>query len=309
MRHGFKMENYSFILKNESKTDYFASNDNISYPGTIVIINCVLNAPLMLTAITGNSLVLGAILRTPSLRSPSTVFLCSLAFSDFLVGLVVQPVSIVYRLKSSHTLLYTNNILSALVCAVSLCTMATISIDRLLALHCHMRYPDLMTTKRATYISASIWFICAVLSCIYFLSETVYFLGLAVGVVICLLILSFCYVRIYRIVRHHQLQIQAQQQAVESVRSEHNLNMLRSRKSAMNTFIFYICMILCYTPVVISLFVFAVFHKDGITFRVLAYALVYLNSSINPFLYCWRLSEIRVAVVKTLRKMLCKQTD
>ena len=295
-------------MNNESKTDYLGNKDKSSYPDTIVIINCVLNAPLMLIAITGNSLVLAAILRTPSLRSPSTVFLCSLAVSDLLVGLVVQPLFIAFRLMVCRTLLYAYSIWSGLVCAVSLCTMATISVDRFLALHYHMRYLDLMTTKRATYISVTIWLICALLSCSYFLSEPMFFLVIAVGIAICLLLSTFSYVRIYRIVRRHQLQIQAQQQAVESLNTENNLNMLRSKKSATNTFVFYMCMILCYMPVIIYVLVL-VFHNDWLTLRDVAYTVVYLNSSINPFLYCWRLSELRATVVKILHEMFCKQEE
>ena len=177
MREGLKklILNYSFVVKNYSM-DYIGHRKNSSQPNTIVIINCVLNAPLMLTAITGNSLVLVAILRTPSLRSPSTVFLCSLAVSDLLVGLFIQPVFIVRVMEIRGYHLDAYNISSALACGVSLCTMATISVDRFLALRYHMRYSVLMNTKRATYISATIWFICAVLSCIYFLSETLRFL-------------------------------------------------------------------------------------------------------------------------------------
>ena len=96
-----KMLNYSFVDKNESKFDNLKM-DNSSSLETVVVINCILNAPLMLTSITGNALVLAAILRTPSLRSvPSTVFLCSLAIIDFLVGLVVQPVYIASKLHHS----------------------------------------------------------------------------------------------------------------------------------------------------------------------------------------------------------------
>ena len=262
----------------------------------------------MLTAIIGNSLVLVAILRTPSLRSPSTVFLCSLVVSDLLIGLIVQPVFIVRVLKFSPSLVDSNRIGSGLACGISLFTMATISVDRFLALHCHMRYPVLVTTKRATYISATIWFVCVnVFISIYFWRRTVYFPTITVA--ICLLTSSFCYLRIYRIVRRHQLQIQAQQQAVEHLNAQHNLNLLRSKKSAINTLIFYISMILCYTPLFIHFLVRVLSDNDWKTLWGFASTLVYLNSSINPFLYCWRLIELRVAVVKTLRKMLCKKTQ
>ena len=73
------MLNYTFVTKNESETGDWSNKDKSRQPETIVIINCILTAPLMLISITGNVLVLSTILRTPSLRSPSTVFWCSLA--------------------------------------------------------------------------------------------------------------------------------------------------------------------------------------------------------------------------------------
>ena len=175
-------------MKNESKSDYLGTKDNSSYPDTIAIINCVLNAPLMLTAITGNSLVLVAILRTPSLRSPSTVFLGSLAVSDLLVGLVVQPLFISSELKFRSFLVDASyKILSVLACGVSIFTMATISVDRFLALRYHMRYPDLMTKNRAIFISATFWFISFLLSSVYLLSRESYSLAISISIASCLL--------------------------------------------------------------------------------------------------------------------------
>ena len=34
-----------------------------------------------------------------------------------------------------------------------------------------------------------------------------------------------------------------------------------------------------------------------------AIAAVFMNSSINPFLYCWRLRELRTDFVKAIRQM------
>ena len=36
---------------------------------------------------------------------------------------------------------------------------------------------------------------------------------------------------------------------------------------------------------------------------------VFLNSSVNPFLYCWCNREIRTSAVKVVRKMMCNQTE
>ena len=64
----------------------------------VVVINCALNAPLMLVCTTGNTLLLAAIIRTPSPRFSSMILLCCLAVSDQLVGLIVQPIYIAYEL-------------------------------------------------------------------------------------------------------------------------------------------------------------------------------------------------------------------
>ena len=158
-------------------------------------------------------------------------------------------------------------------------------------------------------MSATLWLICVLSSGIYFLSIKTLYIVIVVGIATCLSISTFAYVTIYGLVRCHQLQIQVQQQAVEGLNTENNLNLMLSKKSAVNTFVFYICMILCYCAFFISTLVFVLFDKYSIVVWALTNTLVYLNSSINPFLYCWRLSELRFAVVKAMRKMLCKQTE
>ena len=95
-----------------------------------VVTICLLNGLLMLLTIMGNVLVLTAMLPTPSLRSPSTIFLCSLAASDLLVGFVVQPIYIGFRLNPGPELEHLAYILVSLACSVSLCTMTAISVDR-----------------------------------------------------------------------------------------------------------------------------------------------------------------------------------
>ena len=284
---------------------------------TIVVINCILNAPLMLTSITGNALVLAAILRTPSLRSvPSTIFLCSLAITDFLVGLVVQPVYIASELQylAGGPLSKVEALISISLCGVSLATITAISVDRLLALHYHMTYPNLMTTKRAMYVSASLWFLSVLLACLRVAWESeVLFIFEGVYITICLVLSSASYIKIYFIVRHHQIQIHAQQQAVNSFNISVNIpdsnNMTISKKHALKTFIYFICMVCCYLPYLsYSLLrtTSVIGYEVNWTFTE---TVVFLNSSVNPFLYCWCNREIRTSAVKVVRKMMCKQTE
>ena len=194
------------------------------------------------------------------------------------------------------------------ICGVSLSTMTAISVDRFLALHHHMLYPNLMTEERAIYTSATLWAISILLSCFGFWKENICFFTIAAGTATCLLISTISYIRIYQIVRRHQLQIHSQQQAVQSLNAEHSLNMVRSRKSAINTFIYYICMILCYSPALVMSLIEVTPSKSSPWAWILASTVAYMNSSINPFLYCWRTYELRTAVLTTAR-ILSKQTE
>jgi len=214
------MLNYSLDNKNESKSNNMGNMDNSSSLETVVVINCILNVPLMFTSIAGNALVLFAILRTPSLRSlPSNIFLCSLAITEFLAGLVVQPVYIANRLHHSTdgTLAIVEDLISFFLCGGSLKTITAISVDRFLALHYHVTYAYLMTPKRVIFASASLWFVSILLPClkVVWKSEVVFLIA-GVVIKICFVISSASYIKIYFIVPHHQFQSHAQQQAVNN---------------------------------------------------------------------------------------------
>ena len=254
------------------------TEDDFSRPENIVIINCVLNAPLMLICIIGNSLVLAAILRTPSLRSPSTVFLCSLAVSDLLVGLVIQPVYIANELIRNDLLYTMRNIMVFSACGVSLLTLTVISVDRFLALYYHMRYPDLMTTNRAKNISAALWLLTFPFNIFSSWKISSHHFPIVITIISCLSISTACYTGIFRIVRRHQLQIHAQQQAVQILNAENDQSMQRSKKNAINTFIYYIVMILCYIPLFISLSIASISLSKWSKVWILAETVGFMNS-------------------------------
>ena len=294
-------------------TDHHSDNEDSYTPETNIIINCVLNAPLMLISILGNALVLAAIIRTPSIRSTNMIMLCSLAVSDFLVGLIAQPLYIGNLLmKQRYVYRHVSVMVGYSLCVVSLLTITAINVtvDRFLALHYHMRYATYVTESRVKCTLVIIWLISFLVSGFQLWNEQVYNILIGVLIVMCLIISTVSYIRIYRIVRRHQLQINAQQQAVQSFDAEKNLNITRLKRSALNTFVFYIVLIVCYFPMYVLSIRYGTSNKVRTeTEWTLVFALVFSNSSINPFLYCWRLRELRTAVLKTAKQMLCRQTE
>ena len=277
---------------------------------TVVTANCILNAPLMLLSIIGNALVLVAILRTPSTRLPSFVFLCNLAVSDLLVGLVVQPAYIAEQIvRTVSALPKAVRAMGFAGCSVSLWTMTAITVDRFLALHYHLQYPNLMTTSRAIYTIITIWCIITLFSFSILWSLSIYYFFATFCITICLLVCLVCFIKIYRIVRRHQLQIQVQQQAVENSIDTHEQQIRQSTRSAKNIFIYFLAMILCYSPFSIVVIISGFTSVDLKVILTFSFTVVLMNSSVNPFLYCWRMTELRAAVFKSARLFSCRQTD
>ena len=289
--------------------NHHSDNEDNSTHETITIINCVLNAPLMLISILSNALVLAAIIRTPSIRSTHMIMLCSLAVSDLLVGLIAQPFYMAEQITEDRLAYHVSLMMGYSLCGVSLLTITAITVDRFLALHYHMRYATLVTESRVKYTLINIWLINFLGTGIAFWSEGLHSFIIGVLILICLLISTFSYIRIYRIVHRHQLQIHAQRQAVQSFDVENNLHIARMKRSAMNTFVLHIALIICYLPLYALLTLHGLSLKDWPIEGGFANTAVFMNSSMNPFLYCWRLRELRTAVVKAARKMLCKQTE
>ena len=278
---------------------------------TVVIPNCILNAPLMLLSIIGNALVLVAILRTPSIRSPSVIFLCNLAVSDLLVGLVVQPVYIVEQMvKTVPKLQEAVGGMGFAGCGVSLSTMTAITVDRFLALHYHLQYPNLMTTSRAIYTIVTIWCIIMLFTFSFIWSPSIYHYYVSTfGITISLLVNFVCFIKIHRIVRRHQLQIHVQQQAVDNLTDTNNNHIRQSTRSAKSIFIYFLVMILCYTPLFFVHIISAINISNSIILWTFPITAAFMNSSINPFLYCWRIPELRTAVFKTARLLSCRKID
>ena len=134
-----------------------------------------INVTFMLLSITGNLLVIFSVSRTPSLRSPSTTLLCGLAASDVIVGLIAQPLFIIRELIPNDTLFHVVFFFSCNGCGVSLLTMTLISLDRYAALHYHMRYAAIVTSKRVICTLATMWFVIYVAFGIYLWKREVYF--------------------------------------------------------------------------------------------------------------------------------------
>ena len=79
-------------------------------------------------------------------------------------------------------------------------------------------------------------------------------------------------------------------------------NAARQIKTALATFYVYVVFLACYLP--ISGVRFAEINGETVLLSHLEYftfTLVFLNSSLNPLIYCWKMRYIRQTVMEILR--------
>ena len=269
----------------------------------------VLNIFLSLTAILGNSLILVALRKESSLHPPSKLLYRNLATTDLLVGLVTHPFSVTYRISSIYKqwnlCRYARSagyLSSYALCGVSLLTMTTISIDRLLALLLGLRYKRIVTLKRTYIIVAAVWVSSGVAALCYILNKRIVFWFLYIIVPLCLVISIAAYTKIFHTLRYNKARVQQQSSQPNS------LNILRYRKAVHSALSVQLALVVCYAPYIIVESVTArrkTLSSHIVVIRGAVVALLYFNSTLNPFLYCWKISEVRKAVKQTIRQSLC----
>ena len=272
----------------------------------------VLETFISITATIGNLLVLVTIWRSPRLHSSSNTLVFGLALSDLCIGIVSEPLYVGFQAVlfknsgeiTSCTLANTITLITKFLTGVTLLTVTAMSVDRYLAIYLHLRYEQVVTEKKTRRVILSLWLISGVPSVILIFDGMTSFIVFTLNIAVCLVIISFVWIKIYQVVRLHQAQIQ-DQLAVAS----QSFNMARFRKSVVNTMLVLVVVLLCYTPFLLSeIFLIVSFSRSNFVFLEISYIFVALNSSLNPLVYFWRQRDLRTRA-KQLVTQFCCQTQ
>ena len=257
----------------------------------------LVSIPLCVMTLLGNAAILITIFKTPSLHTPAHILLAGLALSDFAFGFIVQPLllSIVLSagynhdlpLATFHLMCSSLNCSAIVLCGVSLGTSIAIALDRLLALRLHLRYAVIVTKYRVIVVLTCIWLFQGFFIPMYFWQVETFGRFIAIKICVVIVVNFAIYLNIHLIVRHHQIRIQYQHH--EQLANIFSLKRLTN--SALNTFLVFIFLLVCSLP-----FLYVYFNdRVSITIHYIAIATIFLNTSFNPFVYSWRLREIRTA--------------
>ncbi|XP_020917603.1 adenosine receptor A2b-like [Exaiptasia diaphana] len=291
---------------------YLIQQDRSSHYENFLVFSIVLNSIIAVVASTSNAIVIYTISTNPSLRNPSNILILSLASSDLGVSVLSQSfycLLLVAELKRNMVLIChasTGNFVTVWAFVfISCLTLVLISADRYLALRLHLRYKELITTRRYIVVLIMIWVSGFGVGALRNYAPSVHGLvniafGIfAAGFVFLVMVNAFFIAKIGRLIRRHSKQIRAQK-----VNMPHGQRLKRSVYT-----IYYVIgsFVLCYVPYFVLLAISRISElkrsEKVAYYYTMAETIVMLNGVLNPVIYCWRIGELRQAALQTLKKL------
>ena len=276
----------------------------------------VANTIFSITAFLGNTLIIVSLHRETTLNKPSKLLLRGLATTDLCVGIIAEPVNVANWISLANGRLdicfYTEGasfVIGYILCSVSLVTLTAISVDRLLALLLGLRYQQIVTVKKTYASLVFIWVFYIACTVSYFGNPVIPTWVIIVSLCLCLITTIFSYTKIILTLRQSQILVHSHNVSVAGRQPRPiPLNITRYRKAVYSALWVQVTLVVCYLPTGI---VIALIHQNGpisvslYLARQFTVTLAYLNSSLNPLLYFWKIREVRQAVKETIRQLFC----
>ena len=311
---------YMFTKQNSTSPRSFDNfNDkNLDSPGNgLTFSTAVVIALLSAQAVVGNALILATIWRRTFLRTSFHSILSGLAVTDFLTGLISQPfyasLHLIHRknapvIQDNPEVAIVIGIITGfntyLLVNITIATMTVMSVERWL----HMSRRSLTTSHRRYYAAIVILLFLIPSLIVYSLAlKEPAFLNTFFKVIIanfsfCYLIISFAYFNVYQIILRHQLQIQAT--GISQNLGQPAIDLAKYKKSVETMLYIFLLFSICFLPFTVSIAVSLITTAELTRSAIkLSLVLVFLSSSLNPWLYIWRMRNIRRGLKQLLASL------
>jgi len=271
----------------------------------------VISIFLSITAVLGNILILVALQKESSLHPPSKLLFRCLATTDLCAGLISEPLTIAFWMAAVNErwkmcrYIVRSVVVGYVLLSVSLFTLTAISVDRLLALLLGLRYRQVVTLKRTRVVIVVFWVGITSGTSLFFWDPRITFWGCYVSITLCLITSTASYTKIFLTLRRLQSQVRntTQRESDQTI----PFNVSRYRRAVYTALWLQFTLVICYLPygIVVAFSSNSEMSPSVFLLRQCTVTLVFLNSTLNPILYCWKIREVRQAVKDIIRQLCC----
>ena len=268
------------------------------------------------SAVLLNALIIISVKRRKELQRASNILLSSMAVTDLLVGSLCVPLYAVvgllvpYQVLADHYIRKLDFVALSSTVTLTLCSvfhLTMIARERYMAIRKWRDYKVRLIRSLTKRLAVIAWILAIVtLSPLHFitlmrrendifsLALEIFFVILSVSVMFALCLIIYFYVMVYLRVRKCKLSQIRQVSRLVNAKREHRV--------AMTTVLVTVALILSFFPINLGGIlqgIYPVFRRR-LAMRV-ADTFLYLNSLVNPLIYCYRDCPFRKAVVEILR--------
>ena len=265
----------------------------------------------------GNLLIFLAVLLDPNknLRSPSNYFVASLGFADLLVGLLACPMSAVYPItkglkQTNQQYKFLMHVIYFVTCTSSLLSLTALALDRYVAITYPLVYRTKLSPLRAFLVSIVLWTASVLVSQIYLIvgDNKFRFVFANTAMFITFAVLTFTSLKIFRYLR---CQIHTWNNWPNNTKENLVMKqaMQRERKTTKTLFVALGLFLAFYLPSYVCIYIINFCSSCDcllINWAMnIQWVLVLANSSVNPFVYGWKLRNFRKAFKSILTCRAC----
>ncbi|XP_066532844.1 trace amine-associated receptor 13c-like [Hoplias malabaricus] len=264
-------------------------------------------AAVVLLTVCGNLLIIISVCHFKQLHTPTNMLILSLAVSDFLVGLLVIPIAVIWMIEScwifNSVFCIYFSLNSYFLVSTSIYNVALIAVDRYFALSNPFLYTKAVSVNRMCFVLLCDWCILIFYNlaihcfktdfrslvmfpgdCFVPLDNVLSLIHFLVIFVFPCAVIIILYAQVFFIAKKHATAIRDLNIQTRTQTSKNNISMKSERKAAKVLGIVVSMFLVCFFPCFIYSLLGRVIEIDVGSFQKVL-VLVYLNSTINPVIY------------------------
>ena len=273
------------------------------------------------TAAAANLVLLLTIHKDPhrSLRSPSTNFVINMAVADFMAGFLSGCLLITYDavmlinkrnyMDRVHIFLSIFTYIAVMSVTVGCCNVVAMACDRWFAVSTALNYRNIVTTKRVNILIVLFWIYAVLFTSLFPIGVPLNICQMILchlHITLPLVVMSILYWKTFRALGAHTRRVKNLQSGSDRA----SLKTTQREKKTTKAFVIVLGLFyVAFLPYVIAINLrnlcsVCANSKSLNVFLEISFRFALLNSSLNPFVYAWRIPKYRRAV-KTVMNGCC----